>query len=339
VKAIVARPGGGFALQEVEAPALGSGEALLAVKAAGLCGTDLAKLAEPAGAGHRTLGHEIAGLIQAVAPDVTRFAVGDRVVAAHHVPCGRCWPCRHGSESMCRQFKATNIEPGGFAEIVRLSALHVQQVTFRLPDGLPFEVAAFTEPLACAVRAVERSAVQPGDRIGVFGGGGMGLLIAQVLLARGAAPLVIEVSESRCALARALRIKETVNPAREDLARIVADTTGGAGLDGVVLTVATAAVLAQAQRLVRAGGRINVFAGPAEGPLLSLDFGDLYHRELSVLSTYSATPATLAAALDLLAADQVRVAPLIGQRLPLTAFEEGVRLQRSGQAMKVIFQP
>ncbi|MFB3816060.1 MAG: alcohol dehydrogenase catalytic domain-containing protein [Candidatus Methylomirabilales bacterium] len=338
MKAIVSRPRGGFALQEVQTPALGSGEALLAVKAAGLCGTDLAKLAEP-GAGQRPLGHEIAGVIHAVAPDVTRLAVGDRVVAAHHVPCGRCWACRHGSESMCRQFKATNIEPGGFAEFVRLSALHVQHVAFRLPAELAFDAAAFTEPLACAVRAVERSAVQPGDRIGVFGGGGMGLLIAQVLAARGAVPVVVEVSESRLALARALRVKETVNPAREDLARVVAETTGGAGLDGVVLTVATAAVLAQAQRLVRAGGRINVFAGPAEGPLLPLDFGDLYHRELSVCSTYSATPATLAAALDLLATNQVQVLPLISHRLPLTAFEEGVRLQRSGQAVKVIFQP
>lgn len=339
MRAIVARPGGGFALRDVETPAVGSSEALLAVKAAGLCGTDLAKLAEPAGAAHRTLGHEIAGVIHAVGPDVTRFAVGDRVVAAHHVPCGGCWACRHGSESMCRQFKATNIEPGGFAELVRLSALHVQHVAFRLPPDLPFDVAAFTEPLACAVRAVERSAVQPGDRIGVFGGGGMGLLIAQVLVARGAVPLVIEVSESRLALARALRVKETVNPAREDLARVVDETTGGAGLDGMILTVASAPVLAEAQRLVRAGGRINVFAGPADGPLLSLDFADLYHRELAVFSTYSATPATLAGALDLLVTNQVQVVPLISHRLPLTAFEEGVRLQRSGQAMKVIFQP
>jgi L-iditol 2-dehydrogenase len=240
---------------------------------------------------------------------------------------------------MCRQFKATNIEPGGFAELVRLSALHVEHVTFRLPPDLPFEVAAFTEPLACAVRAVDRSAVQPGDRIGVFGGGGMGLLIAQVLVARGAVPVVVEVSESRLALARALQVKETVNPAREDLVRAVDETTGGAGLDGIVLTVATAAVLNQAQRLVRPGGRINVFAGPADGPLLCLDFSDLYHRELSVFSTYSATPATLAAALDLLVTNRVWVIPLISHRLPLAAFEEGVRLQRGGQATKVIFQP
>jgi len=240
---------------------------------------------------------------------------------------------------MCRQFKATNLDPGGFAEYVRLSALHVEQVALRLPDDLPFEVAAFTEPLACAVRAVERSQVQAGDHVGVFGGGGMGLLIAQVLLARGAVPVLVEVSDARLALARSLGVKEAVNPSGEDLGRAVDEASGGAGLDGVILTVLTTPVLAQAQRLVRAGGRLNVFAGPADGPQLPVDFADLYHRELSLFSSYSATPAALRAALDLLASGRVQAAPLISHRLPLEAFAEGVRLQRTGQAVKVIFQP
>jgi L-iditol 2-dehydrogenase len=281
----------------------------------------------------------VAGVIRAVGPAVTRLVPGDRVLAAHHVPCGQCWACRHGSESMCPQFKATNIEPGGFAELVRLSGLHVAQVTLRLPPDMPFEVAACAEPLACAVRAVDRSAVQPGDRVGVFGGGGMGLLIAQVLQARGAVPVVLEVSESRLALARALRITETVNPTRDEPARAVEALSGGAGLDAVVLTVLTPPVLAAAQRLVRAGGRINVFAGPADGPQLPVDFAALYHRELAVVATYSATPATLVEALALLATGRVRVVPLISHRLPLGAFEEGVRLQRSGEAIKVMFEP
>jgi len=338
VKAVLAHPRHGFELREVASPAVGPGEALLEVKAAGLCGTDLAKLAESGGTG-RTLGHEIAGVIRAVGAGVTRLAPGDRVVAAHHVPCGACGPCRHGSESMCRQFKATNLDPGGFAEYVRLSALHVEQVALRLPDDLPFEVAAFTEPLACAVRAVERSQVQAGDHVGVFGGGGMGLLIAQVLLARGAVPVLVEVSDARLALARSLGVKEAVNPSGEDLGRAVDEASGGAGLDGVILTVLTTPVLAQAQRLVRAGGRLNVFAGPADGPQLPVDFADLYHRELSLFSSYSATPAALRAALDLLASGRVQAAPLISHRLPLEAFAEGVRLQRTGQAVKVIFQP
>lgn len=339
MKAILPQPSGGFGLAEVPPPAIGPGEILLEMRACGLCGTDLAKLAQPDAAQGVSLGHEVAGVVRAVGPEVTRFAPGDRVMAAHHVPCGTCWACRHGSESMCHQFKTTNIDPCGFAELIRVPRLHVERVTIRLPDEMSFEVASFAEPLACAVRAVERSAVLPGDRIAVVGGGGMGLLIAQTLLARGAEPIVLDISETRLSLARALQVTTTINPAREDVGRAVADLTGGIGLDGAILTVVNGRVFADTQRSLRGGGRMNIFAGPSNGAHLPLDFGDLYHRELAVFSTYSSTPATLIEAFDLLASNRVRVTPLISHRLPLHAFEEGVRLQREGAATKVIFHP
>lgn len=339
MKAILAKPSGGFGLCEVAPPTIGPGEILLEMRACGLCGTDLAKLAGPQNSQGLSLGHEIAGVVREVGPGVSRFAPGDRVLAAHHVPCGDCWACRHGSESMCPQFKATNIDPCGLAEMIRIPRLHVDRVTIRLPDAMPFEVASFAEPLACAVRAVDRSAVLSGDRIAVVGGGGMGLLIAQTLAARATVPIVLDISEARIALARALGIRATINPARENVREAVAEVTGGAGLDGAVLTVVSEAILADIQPLLRAGGRINIFAGPSDGPRLALDFGDLYHRELSVFSTYSSTPDSLHEAFQLLAGDRVRVLPLISHRLPLAAFDEGVALQKSGRATKVIFHP
>src|SRR5574337_659561 len=156
MKAILARPSGGFGLCEVAPPSIGLGEILLEMRVCGLCGTDLAKLAKPHNVHGASLGHELAGVVRAVGPGVTRFAPGDRVVAAHHVPCDTCWACRHGNESMCPQFKATNIDPCGFAELIRIPRLHTERVTIRLPDQMSFEVASFTEPLACAVRAVQR---------------------------------------------------------------------------------------------------------------------------------------------------------------------------------------
>ncbi len=339
MRAILAQPAGGYALAEVEPPTAGPGEILLEMRACGLCGTDLAKLGRPEESREARLGHEVAGVVRAIGPGLTRFAPGDRVTAAHHVPCGSCPLCRRGNESMCRQFKATNLDPCGFAELIRIPRLQVEQVTLRLPDAMPFEVAAFTEPLACAVRAVERSQALPGDRIAVVGGGGMGLLIAQVLVGREAEPIVLDIAETRLALARALRVKATVNPTREDVAEALAALTEGAGLDGAILTVLTERILVEVQRALRAGGRINIFAGPSNGPVLGLDLADLYHREIALVSTYSSTPAAFAQAFDLLARDQVRVIPLISHRLPLAAFEEGVALQRGGAATKVIFHP
>lgn len=240
---------------------------------------------------------------------------------------------------MCPQFKATNIDPCGFAELIRIPRTHVERVAFRLPDGMMYEEASFTEPLACAVRAVERLQALPGDRIAVVGSGGMGLLIAQTLLARGADAIVLDVSDTRLALAREVGVRTTVNPSRTGVRKALADLTGDVGVDGAVLTVVNARILEDVQRAVRSGGRINVFAGAADGPRLALDLVDLYHRELTVVSTYSSTPATLGEAFALLADGRVRVLPLISHRLPLGAFEEGVRLQRTGMATKVIYHP
>ena len=339
MKAVLAWPSGGFGLCEVEPPTIGPGEILVEMRACGLCGTDLAKLATPQTSRSVSLGHELAGVVREVGAGVVRFAPGDRVMAAHHVPCGDCWACRHGNESMCPQFKGTNIDPCGFAEMIRIPRLQVERVTIPLPDAMPFDVASFTEPLACAVRAVKRSHILPGDRIVVVGGGGMGLLIAQTAVAYGALPIVLDVSEARIALAQALGMKATIHSAREDVKEAVAEMTGGLGLDGAILTVVSQAILAEVQQLLRSGGRINIFAGPSDGARLSLDFADLYHRELSVFSTYSSTPAALVEAFELLASNRIWVAPLISHRLPLTAFEEGVELQKSGRATKVIFHP
>jgi L-iditol 2-dehydrogenase len=339
MKAILARPSGGFGVCEVEPPTIGPGEILIEMRACGLCGTDLAKLAKPEDARGVRLGHELAGVVRAVGSGVSRFAPGDRVMTAHHVPCGDCWACRHGNESMCSQFKRTNIDPCGFAEIVRVPRLHVDRVTIPLPDEMPFDVASFAEPLACAVRAVGRSHVLPGDHIAVVGGGGMGLLIAQTVVVYGAVPIVLDVSETRISQAHALKVEAAMNPLRVNVPEAVAEMTGGAGLDGAILTVVSQPILAGMQQLVRPGGRINVFAGPSDGTHLSLDFADIYHRELSVFSTYSSTPATLIEAFELLVNKRVWVAPLISHRLPLTSFEEGVELQKCGKATKVIFHP
>jgi threonine dehydrogenase-like Zn-dependent dehydrogenase len=136
-----------------------------------------------------------------------------------------------------------------------------------------------------------------------------------------------------------LGIQTAVNPVADGLRKTLTDLTDGAGVDGVVLTVVNARILDETQRVVRAGGRVNVFAGAADGPRLAIDLVDLYHRELTVVSTYSSTPATLAAAFALLSDRRVRVSPLISHRLPLDAFDEGVRLQREGVATKVIYHP
>lgn len=306
------------------------------MRACGLCGTDLAKIFSPR---EVKLGHELVGVVRALGKGVTRFRMGDRLVVAHHVPCGSCRACLHGSHSMCPQFQATNIDPCGFAELIRIPAPNVEQAVFRLPDEMPDEVGTFVEPLGCAIRAVKRSQILPGDRIAVFGVGSMGLLIAQALELFGAEAYAVDLSEERLRLAEKLGIKAVLNAAEEDPVGGLLELSFGEGIDGAILTAITPLVLDTIFHVIRAGGRINLFADPSGDPRIPIDLGDLFHRELSLFTTYSTTPAECEEAFRLLVEGKIQVPPLITHRLPLDRFEEGVRIQREGKAIKVLFHP
>jgi len=274
-------------------------------------------------------GHEVVGDVVEAGAGVTAFGVGDRVVAAHHVPCGDCHYCRRGSASMCRAFKASHLDPGGFADYVRVPPANVRHATFRVPDHLSDEEASFVEPLACCLRAVDRARVEPGDTAVVVGLGSIGCLFTQLLARAGAAvvgadPLgehgAREVGDAEAAARAARRLSE------------------GRGADHVIVTGGGADVLPWAAALTRDGGTIHYFAG-GPGDALPLPLATLYHHELTITTTYSSSPATLARAFWLLAAGKVEVAGLITHRLPLERLAEGVDLMRRREALKVYVTP
>ena len=149
----------------------------------GLCGSDIAKLMSGRAAPPAVLGHEVVGDVLEAGAGVSRFAPGDRVVVAHHVPCFQCHYCRRGSPSMCRLFKRINLDPGGFAERVRVPAPNVEHATFAIPADVPDETASFTEPLACCLRAVKRCGTEAGDTVVVVGLGSIGCLLSGLPLA------------------------------------------------------------------------------------------------------------------------------------------------------------
>lgn len=338
MKAIRLLETGIIELTELPIPSVGPGELLLEMRACGLCGSDLGKifgktpLKPPV-----PLGHELVGVIKAVGEGVQRFALGDRLAVAHHVPCGRCRYCRHGNDSMCPQFKATNIDPGGFAEYVRIPALHVAQTAFALPERLSDDVGIFMEPLACALRAVKRSDVQAGDQIVVVGAGGMGLLVAQAVAVFGARPICVDIREERLELARMLGIETTLNVADADPRRAFRSVIKENEIDGAILTAVSASMVEAALGALRAGGKINLFADAGEAGRMAIDLGVFYRQELSLTATYSSTPVELKEAIRLLASGQVQTAPLISHRFDLSRFAEGARLQREGQATKIVF--
>ncbi len=168
-------------IERVPVPEAAPGELIVSVGAALTCGTDLkvfrrgyhARMIVPPA----LFGHELAGTVVQVGEGVTGFAVGDRVVALNSAPCGHCYFCERGQENLCDDLLFNN---GAYAEFIRIPARIVAKNTLHVPDHVPFEHAALTEPLACAVDGSEDSHPRAGDTVAVIGGGPLGLMILHV---------------------------------------------------------------------------------------------------------------------------------------------------------------
>lgn len=335
--AAVLTPDGSVRTTDVRVPRTPPGGALLRVTAVGICGSDLHKFGHlPAGT---ILGHEVAGVIERTGANTPRFREGDRIVSAHHVPCGSCFYCREGNESQCALFRSTNLVPGGWAEYVALSSRHLRHVAFPIPDSLDAGVASLTEPLACCIRAIRRSGVRKNETCTVVGLGPVGLMIAALLKRRGAKVLALDRIGERTRFA-ARWAGAIPLPIEENRAvRSIHKRTGERGADHVFLTAGSASSFAIALDSVRRGGAIHLFSSPDEGVLINVDLNSIYKREVRIAATYSASPASLAESFRLVRREAVSFSRLITHHLPLTRIAEGIRLIRKGKALKVILEP
>lgn len=331
-------------------PRPGAGELLLRTRAVGLCGTDLFKLergvAEPT-----VLGHEVVGeVLERGAEAPERFAAGSRVVAAHHVPCGRCELCSRGAETMCASFRENLLSPGGFADYLVVRRRAVDEATYLLPEGLADEDAVFLEPLACVLRGIDRSGwTAAGGAIAVLGCGSMGLLHLLALRAlrrerasgataggdRGEAAPVIAVDPIAERRELAIRLgathalsPEAIDP-RDAACTTVFDTVGGA------------TALATGLDLLAPGGTLVHFAHARgeESAGVAFDFNRWFHREQRLVATYSGSPREQRRAFELLTSGSIRPSVLVTHRLPLTELERGRRLAEEQRALKVLFVP
>src|SRR5262245_24662060 len=185
MKAVRVEPDGSVSVVEMEVPKIGPGEALMRTHASGICGSDLLDWYVRRKAG-TILGHEVAGEIVAVGGGVERFAPGDRIVPHHHAPCLSCDACRQGRYVHCRQWRASALDPGGMAELVRVPAENLDADTQRVPDSLSDEEASFTEPLATVVKAFRRARFESGQSVLVVGLGTAGQLALRLARASGA---------------------------------------------------------------------------------------------------------------------------------------------------------
>jgi len=246
-------------VEEMVVPRIGRGELLVRVEACGICGSDVMEWDRIRKA-PLVLGHEIAGVVVDVGEGAGEYKKGDRVTAAHHVPCNTCRYCLSGHHTVCDTLRTTKFDPGGFAEFLRLPAINVDRGVFRLPDEVSFEEACFTEPLACVLRGQRMARLEPGQSVLVIGSGIAGLIHVQLAGKLGASRVVAtDINYYRLEAAQRFGADATIH-AEEDVPARLRQLNDGRLADLVVVCTGAPSALAQALDSVERGGTVLFFA-------------------------------------------------------------------------------
>jgi L-iditol 2-dehydrogenase len=308
-------------VEELPDPVCGPGEVVCRVLACATCGSDVQDF-YVARKLPTVLGHEPTGEVVEVGAGVSGLAPGDRVAIHHHAPCGACARCARGHETLCAAFRASALDPGGFAEYVRVPSELVGEL---LPlDGLDPVAATCTEPLACALRAQRRAGVRSGRSLVVVGAGASGLLQIAAARAGGIERVaVVEPDAARRALAEAWG----------------AEAHDGAPADVAIVCTCKPDAIRAGVAALDVGGTLCLYAPTAPGEPLAADGWDVFARELTVTASWSAGPADMRAALALLHAGAVRTDELIGAHYDLAGTGEALAAQRSGAVLKAVVLP
>ncbi len=316
-------------LAEIPIPEPGEGEVLIRVAASGICGTDIHILRGEYMGGYPVIpGHEFAGTVVQTGAGVTRFHEGDRVAVEPNIPCNNCPECLQNRQNFCRNWSAVGVtRQGGMAEYVAVPEAQV----FATGD-LPFEQAAFVEPLSCVLHGLEKLDLHMGDTLAILGAGPIGIQLLRAARLRGVT--AITVAER--------------SPARLEFAREAGADTTAASLDelhadyydAVIDATGSPPVMRRCVDFARPGGKVLWFGVPPAGQELSLEAFKVFRKGLALFGSFTSLRNSYQA-VNLLRSGRLPVADIISHRLPLEQFLHGCELIERGEAgvKKVMMLP
>lgn len=316
-------------VEETGVPKIGPGEALARVRVCGVCTGE----AMPWYVNRKcpmVLGHEPVGVIEKLGSGVNGFRPGDRVFFHHHTSCGRCVDCRRGHPTLCKEFHETHLDPGGFAEYVRIPRLNLQKDTLKLPKSVSDEDGVLIEPLACSIHAIRRLNFQKKDTVLVVGTGIMGILNIQVARVFGAGRvLACDLKKDRRAAALRFGADAAFAPS---IARVRKETAGR-GADCVIVGPPNIKALEFGFESAAPGATIQLFAPMPPRSNAACDFHDLYFKEQAITTSYSCDATDTRFALRLLARKKIKTKGLITHRFGLDGVGEALRKTYEGKGI------
>jgi L-iditol 2-dehydrogenase len=332
MRAGVYRGKGRVVVESVPVPEIGEGEVLFRVAACGICGTDIKKIHHGFVEPPQILGHELAGTVVKVGRGVKKFKIGDRVVSFHHIPCGGCFYCERKLFSQCAGYKKVGLTAGfdpnggGFAEYVRAMPWIVERGMLTLPADVTFEEATFVEPVNTCLKAVRKARVAAGETVLVIGQGPIGLLLMMLAKHEGATLYSSDPMAGRRAASERFGAAKSFDPAGTNLLEGMRSVTDGRGADAVLVAVPNPALVEEALRLARPGGRVLLFAH--NDPVMKLEFSAsaVGVEEKEILGSYSASAEDQEDSAALVFGRRLPVRELISHRFPLERIAEALEM-------------
>jgi L-iditol 2-dehydrogenase len=327
--------------EHLPVPVPSPGELVMRIDAALTCGTDVKTLRR----GHPVMiptvptvfGHEFAGTVTAVGEGIGGLREGERVVAANSAPCGACPSCRAQRLNLCEDLLFVN---GAYGEFILLPARLVARNVVPIPSSLPAERAAFAEPLACALLAIERARVEAGQTVVVFGHGPLGCLLGMLAAARQARVVMVGKAGWRFDRLKHLGFARWIDAAGAgDVGEAVRAATGGRGAEVTVDATGRPEVWERAIDAVGRGGTVLFFGGCAPGTTIKLDTRRTHYEELSLLGAFHHTPDTIRRAVEMLATGALVPDSLISHGMALEDVGHALALMAKGEALKVLIRP
>ena len=252
-------------------PVAKEGEALIKVRSAGICGSDIGAFrgTNPLVSYPRVIGHEVAGEILSIPEDNPRgLKVGDHVIVDPYLYCGECYPCSIGRTNCCTSLHVLGVHvEGGMCE----TFAHPADMLWKLPDDMPWDIAPMAEPLTIALHGIHRGGLKAGEHVSIIGAGPIGLLAAMSAIAYGAEPILIDLVDERLEMAKELGVKYVINSGKEDLVAKVAEYTDGRMAELVMECSGANPAVRSTLDIVANAGRITLTGWPKKETPLPTD--------------------------------------------------------------------
>jgi len=327
--------------REVPIPQIANDEILLKVELCGLCGADVIKIRKNLLSPLRVFGHEIVGTIAKVGKNVPQYKEGDRVVVFHHVPCLNCDYCQRKNFVFCKTYQKIDTTSGigipsggGFGEFIRIPSLVVSRGLIKIPDDIPFEMALFTEPTCCYLKAINTVSIDRNAHVLIVGYGTGGMLISQLIKRYTQHIIISEKLPHRAISSHIKDCFKFFNANDKDIiGQIKIETPGKYGVDVCFVSVNCSSAVDQAIRAMRKGGTVILTFAHSNNNTFKLNMDDISVREISIVGSYSSSPELNYKASQIIFRNKITL-PQITHTFSLDRVQEAIELFSSHDDVK-----